>query len=91
MGFENPSNPCPPSRGSGDAGGYVRFGRWGIGSGWRDWFDKPQTEVLEDFLDDVRVLYKTDHFHSPETFGANKGINIIYFLDKSGPVFSICF
>jgi hypothetical protein len=55
---------------------YVKFSRWSIGLWWRGWFDKPQTEVLEDFLDDVRVLYKTDYFHWPETLGANKGINI---------------
>ena len=61
-----------------------------MGPWWGFGFHKPQTEVLEDFLDDVRVLYKTDHFHSPETFGANKGIDIIDFLDKSGPVLSIC-
>jgi hypothetical protein len=36
---------------------YVNFGRWGIRP-WRDFgFNKPQTEVLEDFFDDVRGLY----------------------------------
>jgi len=72
--YENASNPCPPSRGSGEAGGYVKFSRWSIGPWWGFGFHKPQTEVLEDFFDDLRVLYETDHSHSPPTFWANKGI-----------------
>ena len=49
---------------------YVRFGRWGNGSGWNFAFHKPQTKVLEYSLDDLVILYKADDSHSSLTFGA---------------------
>ena len=45
------------SRGSGEAGGYVRFGRRSIGPWWGLWFDKPQTEMLEYLFDDGWDLF----------------------------------
>ena len=40
---------------------YVEFGRWGVGPWLHFGFNKLQTEVLEDFFDDVRVLYYRGH------------------------------
>lgn len=47
---------------------YVGFARWRIGSGGNFPFDKPQTEMLEYFLDDLVALNETDDSHSALTF-----------------------
>ena len=32
--------------------------------------------MLEDFFDDLRVLYETDHSHSPLAFGTREGVHL---------------
>ena len=46
--------------------------------------------MLEDSLDDFLVFYESDDMHLAFTFGADKRIYFIDFLDKASPIFTQC-
>ena len=51
----------------------------------------PQTEVFEDLFYDVFGLNESDDGHRPMALGTSQGVNLIDFLNQSGPVLSIIF
>jgi hypothetical protein len=67
----------------------------GLGSGFpyqvrdRVWFNEPQPHVFQDGLDDLWVFVEADDPHGSPTLRASQGIDLVDFLNESGPVLPI--
>ena len=48
---------------------------------------QPKPQMIEDISDHWLILNKADDPHRPLTFWADKGINLVYLLNQSGPAF----
>ena len=63
--------------------------KWRSDFGWRSELNIPQAQMLKDLFNDLFIFNERDDPHPSLAFRASQGVNLIDFLDQSGPVLSI--